>query len=260
MADLNIQFDGWSLAANGDLQEARVNVGVPIRTTSGGSVHPFAGSATQGRYEGRRITVAGTIGGTSQSDLRDSFSLILEQLGGVDGNRFGRLDLYGDGYYWAQLEGSPTLTPTGPATASLLIQFFAADPWRRASSLVTKTATPTSPNFEISLTHGLDFSGNAPRIPLRINLGQGWQKDELVRIESTTVGWVFEHVVTQDLTGKTLFIDGDDHEVLEDGVAVYEAVSGAFPWIIGSTGNTLDFTGCDRKQSFTLEFWDRYFA
>ena len=260
MSNLDIQFDGWSLATNADLAEARVQMSKVMRSTSGGAAQAFAGSATQARLEGLRITVSGTLAGTDQSDIRDKWSLIMEHLGGVDRNRFGRLDLYGDGHFWAQLEASPTFTPTGPQTASVLLQFFCADPYRRSASLVTKSSTPTSPNFEISLTHGSDFSGNVPRIPIRIDLGSGWQKDELVRVQNTTVGWIFEHVVTQDLTGLGLYIDGDRHQVLEAGEPVYEAVSGTSPWIVGGTANTLDFTDSDRIQSFQIEFYDRFWS
>jgi len=260
VADLDIKFDGWSLATNADLAEARVQMSKVLRSSSGGGVQAFAGAATQARLEGLRITVSGTLVGTSQSDLRDKWSLILEHLGGVDRDRFGRLDLYGDGHFWAQLEASPTFTPIGPEMASVLMQFFCPDPFRRSASLVTKSGTPTSPDFELSLTHGADFNGNVPRIPIRIDLGSGWQKDELVRIESTTVGWIFEHVVTQDLTGLGLYIDGDRHQVLEAGEPVHEAVSGAFPWIVGGAANTLDFTDCDRFQSFQIEFYDRFWS
>lgn len=260
MAEIDVKFDGWSLVTNANFTEARVDMGLPIRSTRSGSAQAFHGAAVQGKFEGRRITVVGTVVGSDASDANDKAQLILSQLGGVDRQRFGRLDLYGNGHYWCQLDQVPTLSPRDPSSLSMNLQFFAPDPFRRSAALVTKSATPASPDFEITVTHGSDFDGDVPRIPLSINLGSGWQKDELVRIENTTIGWFFEHVVTQNLTGVDLVIDGDNHEVLEGGVAVHEGTAATFPYLRGGTTNVLDFTDCDRFQSFTLEFYDRFWS
>ncbi len=229
--------------------------------------YPDGGITKERTLAGLIWRIGGSIQGsglTPNTDVRDNIALLLSKIRGTDREKKVRLDLHNDGHYYGQFIGKITAPiRRGEGQFNLSLEFHCDDPFRRADTIIAVNETPTSSDTTVQLTNGTsaDFAGNAPRIPVVLDLGGGWSASDIVRILNTTTGDRFEYIVPQTLTAsESLVLDGETNEVLIGSEVVMEGVSGNFPYLRGGVNNTFDFAGTTtgQLQQYTFSFWDRF--
>jgi len=210
------------------------------------------------------IRIAGTIATTTNQEARDKYSSILALLRGGDRIKKGRLDLYGDSHYFCQLIGiTPLRHISGEGNVSVALTFEADEPYHRPNAITTFDEVISASDPTIVIAFSTTLLGNAPRIPMVLKAPMmTFSAGDVVRVENTTAGWKFAHVLTQALTGSDLLvIDGETSEVLEKGVVVGEGNSGVMPYLLGGVSNNLTLAGTTAARltgTWTVEFWDRF--
>ena len=256
---LNMKFNDWSLEDNTGLVETRVDWADSVPSNSSKSLRAFSGSSRESLYGARRFSVSGIIAKETLDECRADVELIKSKLRGTGQQMSGRLDLWGNGHWWAHLSSQVIASAINHNRMSIAFSMLAPDPFRRADVTTPYAFTPVTPDFEVDFNFGLQHRGTVPRIPLVCNLGANWQKGELAKIVSTE-GWHFEHIVTQDLDfSKDVVIDGERFQVLEGGEVVSEGTSATtFPYLAGSKTQTLDHTGSGRYPTHTYTWVDRF--
>ena len=264
MAGIIPTFNGVALSTYGFVASGcTVNLGYPGRGEKSAIVDGGASSETT--LGTTRIVLQGTVQGTDDATLRTNLSSLLAALRGTDRVKYGQLDLYQTGYhYWCQMVGNLPLTVLrGTGVASVTLEFEAPDPYRRANTLVTVTEWLSYTDPVMSVDFATDFSGNAFRIPIVVKPGNsnGWAQNDRIRIYNSTVGWRFEHVLTQALSaGQNVIVDGETGEVFENGVLAQQGSSGGGLYLRGGVTNLLSFSGTTttRLANYVIEFYDRF--
>ena len=265
MAQINPTFNGVALSTAGFIS---TRVSVQFRTEAKGekALIADAGVVPEGTLGTFVIRLTGTMTAATNAAARDNWALLLKTLRGTDRVKKGRLDLHGDGYhYFCQLvDATPVDVIAGEGNTSTSLTFEADEPYRRANSLVTYSEVVSVSDPTLVLNFGSAFSGDAWRIPIVVKptTGVAWAKNDVVRVFNSTVGWRFEHVLTQALSaGQALVLDGEVGEVLENGSPVGEGNSGGGLYIRGGVTNTITFSGTTSSRltgSWTVEFYDRF--
>lgn len=266
MTALDPQFNGWAFSGAGfTTTDVEFQLAYPERAQK--AVQVDGGVAQEGALHGRIIRLSGKLVGTSTTDVRDKFGSLIKRLRGTDRQKKGRLDIHGDGHYYAQLVSSiPARLLPGQLAWQVQLEFFADDPFRRTNTVKAISETPTAgtPTVTISNGAGLDFAGDAPRMPVVLDCNTGWQAGNVLRLVNQLTGARFEYVVKNNLTvSQSLVIDGETHEILEADTVTMEGVAGVFPYLRGGADNIWDFTGTTAARlgvPYIFTFWDRYFG
>ena len=224
---------------------------------------PDGGVSSEATLGPATITMGGEIAETTIDTAWDSYGELMK-LFRTSGDRAkkGQLQPFGGAYHWyCQLTDRSTFTPMqAEGRAQVSFTFVADDPFRRANSKIVKTATPAS-TVTIDHSSSGDFQGDAPRMPLTLNMGSGWASGNLIRLLNSTTGQRFECTVSAAITAsEEIVINGDEHLIYEGTRIAMAKVAGGFLYVAGGMDNVIDFTGTTTLQSTTFEFWDRYWT
>ncbi len=258
-----VQFDGWDFETNGFIVST-LEVELEESAEPAKSSAPDAAASPETSSAGLRITVGGTVAGElgSPASLQEAHSAFLVATRGIDRLKRGQLEVYDGRHYWAQRLGTVKFSfQQGAPASNWSASFYADDPHSRGNdvSSVMGTVSDSDPTLEVQ--YGVDFFGNASRIPLILTSGLTWLAGEVFRVRNLTAGWIFEKVLEDDIaTGEQLVIDGELHEVLERGESMPSGISGTMPYLRGGVTNVLDFTGSDRLGAIAVAFMDRAMA
>lgn len=259
------KFNDWAFS-NAGFVDTRASVQFRTEVKGEKALIADAGVVPEGTMGTLVIRLTGTISAATNAAARDDWSLLLKNLRGTDRVKKGRLDLHGDGYhYFCQLvDATPFEVIAGTGNLSATLVFECDEPYRRANTLVTYSEVVSVSDPVLVLNYGSAFSGDAWRIPIVIKptTGVAWAKNDMVRVYNSTIGWRFEHVLTQALSvGQPLVLDGEVGEVLENGAPVGEGNAGGGLYIRGGVTNTLTFSGTTLSRltgSWTVELYDRF--
>lgn len=265
MAGLDPKFNDWNFNANAGLVITNAELDWEHSTKSEKSLSQEGGIAPEGTLGTLKIRLSGSMIGTSATDVRAKWGALLKNLRGVDRIKKGRLDLHGDGHYFCQLVGAtPVPIIEGDGNAKVALEFEADEPFRRANTVTTYQEQLSISDPWIIVANPTTFTGDAFRIPIVLKppTGLTWTKGDLIRVQNLTVGWRFDHVLTQNLAaGKQIILDGEVGEVLEDGVSVGEGNSGQGLYLRGGVTNTIYFGGTKLSNlsgMWAVEFFDRF--
>lgn len=263
MAVLAPKFNDW-LLSNAGFVAAQVEIDPNYSARGEKSVVQDMGIVSEGTLGTMQIKLSGTIAAATNAAARDAWSLLLANTRGTDRVKKGRLDIYGDSHYFCQLVGlTPLRHLTGEGNISVSLTFESDEPYRRLNAITTYSEIVSVSDPVMVVTFNTTLLGNAPRIPIVIKPATlAFQKNDVIRIFNSTLGWRFEHVVTQNLTtSDQIVIDGETGEVLEKGVVVGDGNAGTAPYLRGGVTNQLTFSGTTLARlsgAWSIEFWDRY--
>lgn len=262
---LDPKFNDWNFNDNAALvvNEAEFNYGHSAKGSK--SILAEGGVVPEGTMDTLKIRLSGVLIGTSNTDVRAKWGAVLRNLRGTDRIKKGRLDLHGDGHYWCQLVGAtPVPIIEGDGKARVSLEFEADEPFRRLNTITTYSEVVSISDPYLILVAPTTITGDAFRIPFALKppTGLTWAKGDVIRVQNLTVGWRFEHALTQALaSGKQIILDGETTEVLEDGVPVGEGNSGQGLYLRGGITNTIFLGGTkpgNLAGSWTVEFYDRF--
>lgn len=263
MSVTNPKFNDWALSTAGFVA-SQVELDPQYATRGEKSVIQDMGVVPEGTLGSMQIKLSGTIATSTNQAARDAWSLLLANLRGSDRIKKGRLDIYGDSHYFCQLIGvTPLRHLSGEGNVAVSLTFEADEPYRRLNAITTYSEIVSVSDPVLTLAYGSTITGNAPRIPCVIKPPTlAFAQGDLIRIFNSTVGWRFEHVVTQALTtSDQIIIDGETGEVTEKGVVVGDGNSGTAPYLKGGVSNLITFSGTKLSRlvgTWTVEFWDRF--
>lgn len=261
MADNDPTFNGWPFSSV-DLVVSSISSTLVYPARPAKAAMPDQGISSEATLAGRSFRMGGKITAASESDLSTKWGTLLKRTRGAgDRTKKGQLDVTGTGHFLAQAVGSWGFAKDkGQSNAVVSLEFYADDPWLR-KTLRTVSETLSGGDKIIALIFASSFTGDAPRMPAILNLGGGWQKDELLRVNNSVTGEWFEHVVSRNLTAsEDLVVDGEAFEVLEGSQVAMSGTSGTFPYVRGGVTQNLDFEGSSRLQGYDVIFWDRFYG
>lgn len=264
MASLRPAFNGYYFDDYGFIS-SEVTISSQFDTDLQRSVAADRGTASESSMGPRLIQLDGTLHGSDNADMLTKWEQLLSKLRGQDRAKKGKLDLYGNGHYFAQLSGAvPVRGLPGAGASAWSLQFAADDPYRRKDTITSLSFALSSPgSLTATISIGVDFDSTAWRVPIVIRPASTitWQKNDVFRCYNQTTGARFEHIVTQNLaSGEALVVDGELAEVYEKGSLAQEGTIGQVLYLRGGVTNVLDFTGTTvaRLGTYVVEFWDRY--
>jgi hypothetical protein len=256
-----VSFDGWDFQTH-DVIVDQLDIEFDEAADGGKAAVPDRASTPEGTMAGARITLGGTIRGTDFDDLHSRYLDLLKHTRGTDRVKKGQLAIKTGRHYWAQRVGTPRISYiNGAPGASFLMQMYADDPFQRADTPTTVAELTSASDPTISVDFGSEILGDAYRIPLVVSCNALFVAGEVLRITNSTLGWTFEKVVeTTIASGQTIVVDGELHEVLENGEPSGRGIAGTFPYLRGGVTNVISVAGSSRFGTITLEFVDRYLA
>lgn len=265
MAVANVRFNGVALSTFGFVS---TNVSLSYKNEARGEAAAISdgGVVPESMLGTLQVRVTGTLIQTTNEVARQQLGLLLKALRGTDRVKKGTIDLYGDGYhYWGQLvEPTPVSLIAGEGNASLSLVFECDEPFRRADAMVSYSEVISVSDSTMVIDYATDFDGDAWRIPIviRPTTGIAWAQNDVIRVYNVTVGWRFQHTLTQALSvGQALVLDGEVGEVLENGTPAGEGNAGTGLYIRGGVSNTLMFSGTTSSRltgTWTVDFYDRF--
>jgi hypothetical protein len=265
MAGLDPSFNDWNFFTNVVCIITQAEFDYSHSTKGQKALIADGGIVPEGTMDTLHIRLNGTITGTSASDVRSKWGTLLKNLRGTDRVKKGRLNLHGDGHYFCQLVGAtPVPIIEGDGNARVSLEFEADEPFRRSNSIISYSEIMSVSDPYIIVANPGTFTGDAFRIPfvLKPPTTLAWTKGDVIRVQNLTVGWRFEHVLSQDLAvGKQVTLDGETMEVLEDGVPIGEGNSGGGLYLRGGVTNTIALIGTKTTKlagAWSVEFFDRF--
>lgn len=263
MSQLAPKFNDWAFSTAGFVVTS-AEIDPQYATRGEKSVIADMGIVPEGTLGSMQIKLSGTIATSTNQAARDAWSLLLANLRGSDRIKKGRLDLYGDSHYYCQLVSvTPLRHLSGEGNISVSLTFEADEPYRRLNTITTYSEIVSVSDPVMNLAFASTILGNAPRIPCIIKPPTlAFAKNDVIRVFNSTVGWRFEHVVTQALTtSDQIIIDGETGEVSEKGVVVGDGNAGTAPYLKGGVSNQITFSGTTLSRlvgTWSVQFWDRY--
>jgi hypothetical protein len=263
MAGINPKFNDWAFTNVGlVITSAELDLNYAARGDK--TLVADGGVVPEGTLSTMQIRLSGKIQASTSTQARDYWSTLLQNLRGTGIVKKGRLDLYGDSHYYCQLTGAVPMAPVpSDGVVSVSLTFEADEPYRRLNAITTYSELVSTSDPILILSYGTAITGNAPRIPCVIKPPTlAFAKGDLIRIVNNTIGWRFEHIVSQALTtSDAIIIDGETGEVYEKGVIVGEGNAGVAPYLRGGVTNQITFSGSTLSRlvgTWTVEFWDRF--
>lgn len=265
MALIDPAFNDWNFNANTNLVTNSVEFDYAHVAKGTKTLIADGGVVPEGTLDTLKIRLGGTMIGSSAADVRSKWGALLKNLRGTDRVKKGRLDVHGDGHYWCQLVGAtPVPIVEGDGKAHVTLEFEADEPYRRLNAITTYSEVVSVSDPYLIVASPTTITGDALRIPFALKppTSLSWSRGDVIRVQNLTVGWRFEHVVSQSLAvGKAITLDGETGEVIEDGVPIGEGNSGQGLYLRGGVTNTLFLGGTKVSNlagSWSIEFWDRF--